>query len=54
MTRIECRDCHRRLLRPSPDGYGPVCRRKHAVALPRPLPRVTPLPRRASRAGPAG
>jgi hypothetical protein len=25
MTR--CRSCGRRLRRPSPDGYGPVCRR---------------------------
>ena len=50
MTRIECRDCRRPLLRPSPDGYGPVCRRKHAPLPPRPVPRVTSLPRRANRA----
>lgn len=51
MTRPECRDCHRRLLRPSPDGLGPVCRRKHAPLPPRPVPRVTPLPRRSNRTG---
>lgn len=30
MTR-RCRDCKRRLTAPSPDGYGPVCRRRRAA-----------------------
>ncbi|MFH8752974.1 hypothetical protein ACH4GK_17735 [Streptomyces rimosus] len=33
MTR--CDDCGRPLRRPSPDGLGPVCRRKHAPSRPR-------------------
>lgn len=29
-----CRSCRRRLLRPSPDGYGPVCRRRAQPPVP--------------------
>ncbi|MDK1473658.1 hypothetical protein QNO07_09520 [Streptomyces sp. 549] len=32
MTR--CRDCHRPLTRVSPDGYGPVCRRRRRLGDP--------------------
>lgn len=37
MTAARCRACRRALRHPSPDGYGPVCRRRLA-----PSPGQTP------------
>lgn len=39
-----CTDCHRRLTRPSPDGLGPICRRRRAPATP-PQPTIPALTR---------
>lgn len=43
-----CADCKRRLLRPSPSGYGPVCeRRRNARPVARaspPAPSASPVP----------
>jgi hypothetical protein len=34
MDRMICTRCHRPLKNPSPDGYGPVCRKAAAKPLP--------------------
>lgn len=41
-----CTDCRRRLHRPTPDGLGPVCRRRRAPATP-PHPTIPALPTHA-------
>lgn len=41
--RPRCRECKRRLRRPSPSGFGPVCeRRRNARTTPRPSPPAVP------------